>query len=728
MLFTRCRILDADVHESVGVVIPTTSTYIFNVSLVLLLHGFYTQQMREQIQSGVPVSENFLQWHRTRQYDSSSDTVQPRGGRHQQAHMPTCVVACRYWYELTDGFWGQFSITQLPHLQAQDLLPDTWQHLLSMRNFCGMLEYLGKWRWHDDADVIKFPSGGSFHSKALPFIVDDDGEVKSIGQQLPNSLVFIDDTQSFRYLIDAAKRDLQYRGMRDERIACFLYKQEANFLLYRRMRQCQDPHEYERLRQAWDHINRPAHRNFKWGEKQKEALEMVAQGYSYSDEEARRNSRRFAYIDGAPGSGKSAVLLECALRACPHINVLIICPTGVLVHAFKSRLPEIEGVERITVDTIQGVLKYKRPGADSKVSWTPPSALRQYDLILLDEGSQYDDTEWQRLYSCLREQPHSPFTCIVADFQQLQPVSGGTLCRQFCEKMQTVVLDTVYRSADEEHLLFLNRIRKEQPSRAILQEYFDDRYWHHRSLQDCVAEGIRLAAEKQEPFTWLTCTNKGAAEVCRAALDLHGVTEEELSHGYVCDPSSKSDLRIVAKPGLILRLTRNFDKQRGFVNGALCEVCDSLDGNRVFTARLLGSGNMVLIHPMEEDGVRFLPCCYGYATTIRRAQGADLLHGCIFMDNKWHPAARGYGYVAASRFKSRSGVYIFGKLRRTDFLPVGPELESEVLERGYDSLESDDEEGCGRELAYAHQADGEMDSDVDDLGESANALDPVDFM
>ena len=32
---------------------------------------------------------------------------------------------------------------------------------------------------------------------------------------------------------------------------------------------------------------------------------------------------------------------------------------------------------------------------------------------------------------------------------------------------------------------------------------------------------------------------------------------------------------------------------------------------------------------------------------------------------------RGYGYVAVSRFKVRSGVYVYGKLRRTDFLPVG---------------------------------------------------------
>ena len=44
------------------------------------------------------------------------------------------------------------------------------------------------------------------------------------------------------------------------------------------------------------------------------------------------------------------------------------------------------------MDTIQGVLKYQRPGADGKVRWAPPTALRRIDLILLDEGSQYEDS------------------------------------------------------------------------------------------------------------------------------------------------------------------------------------------------------------------------------------------------------------------------------------------------------------------------------------------------
>ena len=130
------------------------------------------------------------------------------------------------------------------------------------------------------------------------------------------------------------------------------------------------------------------------------------------------------------------------------------------------------------------------------------------------------------------------------------------------------------------------------------------------------------------PFTWLTATNRGTHKVCEAALRVLEVSEEESAGGFKCDPTSKSTLRIVAKPGIMLRLTRNFDKTRGFVNGAVGEVVESLRGNAVFVVRLVGTGNLVLVHPMEEDGQLFLPCCCGYSTTIRRAQGASLEQGC----------------------------------------------------------------------------------------------------
>ena len=73
--------------------------------------------------------------------------------------------------------------------------------------------------------------------------------------------------------------------------------------------------------------------------------------------------------------------------------------------------------------------------------------------------------------------------------------------------------------------------------------------------------------------------------------------------------------------------------------------------------------------------------------------------GCIYFDQKYRVAGRGYGYVATSRFRSREGCYLYGHMRRTDFLPVGGDADCEVLERGYDSLSDDDEDGRGLEYA-----------------------------
>ena len=99
--------------------------------------------------------------------------------------------------------------------------------------------------------------------------------------------------------------------------------------------------------------------------------------------------------------------------------------------------------------------------------------------------------------------------------------------------------------------------------------------------------------------------------------------------GFLPDPNSHSNLITFTKSGLLLGLTRNLDKQRGFVNGALAEVVEPLTINAVFVGRLLGTVNYVLLHPIYEDGDCFLPCCYGFAITIRRTQVSDLIHGCL---------------------------------------------------------------------------------------------------
>ena len=116
-------------------------------------------------------------------------------------------------------------------------------------------------------------------------------------------------------------------------------------------------------------------------------------------------------------------------------------------------------------------------------------------------------------------------------------------------------------------------------------------HWRKLNLAQAVTEGFRIGEECGEVFTWLTATNKGAAKVCMAALENMGITEDDLRDGCPCDPQTKSNLNILARPGIILRLSRNLDKVRGFVNGAVCVVVESLRGNTVLTAQLLSSGN-----------------------------------------------------------------------------------------------------------------------------------------
>ena len=60
---------------------------------------------------------------------------------------------------------------------------------------------------------------------------------------------------------------------------------------------------------------------------------------------------RVVAIAGEPGSGKSELLVLAAVRAVEQgCHVLILCPTGALVHSYRDRLRDME---KITVDTAQ---------------------------------------------------------------------------------------------------------------------------------------------------------------------------------------------------------------------------------------------------------------------------------------------------------------------------------------------------------------------------------------
>ena len=239
--------------------------------------------------------------------------------------------------------------------------------------------------------------GCIFDTASLPLLLDAQGEPQALSCSGAGERVFQDEEQAYGYIVRLASKDLEYRGFREDRVANFQRKQDASMLLQRRVRNCTDDAEYVMLRQQWDSVNRPQHQRRTWSPRQEEVLGAVAYAVSLDDEEQKRQHQRCLFVSGGPGSGKSAVLLELAVRSAKAgLRVLIVCPTGQLVHSFKCELPEVDGIENVQVDTIHAILGYKRPGPDGKVVWAPPSALRRIDLILVDEASQYDNKEWKR--------------------------------------------------------------------------------------------------------------------------------------------------------------------------------------------------------------------------------------------------------------------------------------------------------------------------------------------
>ena len=126
--------------------------------------------------------------------------------------------------------------------------------------------------------------------------------------------------------------------------------------------------------------------------------------------------------------------------------------------------------------------------------------------------------------------------------------------------------------------------------------------------------------------------------------------------------------------------------------------------------RLSGTGQLLFAHTVTDGGDVFFPCTYGYACTVRKAQGASLDMGCLYFEHRYLPD-RGYGYVAASRFKSREHLCRYGSLRRTDWLAVGRgDDPSEQTIRGPGSEDEDEEfEPKPWELESDSEADGSSD-------------------
>ena len=246
-------------------------------------------------------------------------------------------------------------------------------------------------------------------------------------------------------------------------------------------------------------------------------------------------------------------------------------------------------------------------------------------MFILDESSQIDDDIFTLLTMAILEMPHNPFVVLAGDFSQLQPVSttrdkdAKSKIQKFAARVNIIQLQQheYARSKDPELMDFLRYIRTTQPMKSEVKSFFKSRALKG-CLESVVRQTIALELQSNKSFIWLTVTNAGAAKVNDAVLqqsyNLSSAFIE--ANGYPGDSKAGAE-RIVLQMGMRLRLTRNIDKDRGFVNGALGTVVSILSQSPPIFVLKLTHGALVLVHPITQDGCTFLPCAYGYAMTIR---------------------------------------------------------------------------------------------------------------
>ena len=460
-----------------------------------------------------------------------------------------------------------------------------------------------------------------------------------------------------------------------------------------------------------------------WSRGQAQLLKLIADSLQVEDANATFQSNetpfsRFIFASGEPGAGKSEAVVYAAYAAAEAgNNVLIGCPTGVLVSGYLDRLPQHA---RITCETLHSAWSIGRD-VDCLDKHNPPSRLRRYEVFIIDEVGFLDDLIGEIVVRAILELPQKPLVVLVGDLKQMQPIRGGRFIKDFVESddIAKIVMEQheFARTQDPRLLEFLHTIRTTQPKIPYIKNFFGNHYLGTH-LAKAVHACLSLRTRDETPVTWLTCIGKGAMEVNYEYL-------RQLGYGTAHEMAQQPDaypgdidygaLPMIVRSGMWLRLTRNLDKKRGFCNGAMGQVVDVLCSDRhavVFTMRLT-HGAMVIVHPIQQGDQRFLPCVYGYAMTTRKAQGSSMDFVVLYFD-LFKAAPRGFGYVGASRARSSDGLFYFGKIRRTDWLPVGGDAIDEQVTRGHDSADSSSD---GRAPSY-DESDSSSDGSLAEVEEA----------
>ena len=386
---------------------------------------------------------------------------------------------------------------------------------------------------------------------------------------------------------------------------------------------------------------------------------------------------RVSCVLGPAGSGKSTaveIVLSDAIRKGARVGV--VCPTGMLAAGYRSRHPDLD------VDTVHGMF------ALHKDELSTAELMRPYDMIVVDEVGQLPVWIFDRLLRLWDAADRRPALIFVGDFCQLTGAEGTTARESPRWSEVAITYLSEMRRCRCRHLRWkLQLLRSAIPRGRQLRKILRG---HRAVMRHRPRSGIPTAADiaailRETPqTTFVTISRKGAAHLNRLAVQMLFGDAEPLGQ-IPCEPDDNPEnfwgqMQVDAAPaqmmlyeGMRVRITKNADKEHGFVNGMGAVVQRMRrSGVQVRT----DEGEILLIHPITRDiglsdgctrRVTAFPQRPGYSTTLHKIQGATLPHITIWMDV---PFVRAALYVALSRVRHDRDWRFIGQIDRRHCLPA----------------------------------------------------------
>ena len=383
-----------------------------------------------------------------------------------------------------------------------------------------------------------------------------------------------------------------------------------------------------------------------------------------------------AYLTGEPGSGKTHTINEFVqwLRSC-GIEPSVTAATGIAAtHVAGMTLHSWSGIgiaehlSRADVDRIASKEHVARRIAKAKV-------------LIVEEISMLSATTFEMADKICREvrRENKPFggltVILVGDFFQLPPVSRRREV-QFAYtshvwrdlNLITCYLTEQYRQDDSEFLNVLSTIRLGEVE-EMHRELLMTRNVDVASLPHDVPKLFSHNADVDRINAGELAKLKGTMKKFYMTSRGKDLLVEGLKRGCL------SPEVLELKEGAAVMFTKNSPQGR-FVNGTLGQVSGwGADGSPIVKIK---NGSRVTTEPMEwrveEQGkirasVSQIPLRLAYAMTVHKSQGMSMDAAIMDLSKAFE---YGQGYVALSRVRRLSGVYLTGLNARA--LEVHPEI------------------------------------------------------